>query len=258
MISSKIGQGARDRNADDLDLDKMFSFTELQSLHRLGSRIQEAINILGQNKRLIKDMKQYLQGLIASKEFSEFVDLEAHVEDVSGVFRRVDKVIRDMENYQVRLKHLLQELEKTTAAFNDTMQYRNMRLGEFLSKQGQMLAMQAKISTDSMNMISLKSRREAVSMHVITIWTLVFLPGTFVATFFSSGILDFTTVSNFGEWTISWVGLELFFIICCPIMLLTLAGWAYFWYQARETKASDNYQFSDVEKGNPAPKIESE
>lgn len=56
-----------------------------------------------------------------------------------------------------------------------------MRMGEFFSKQGQMLAMQARISTDSMHIMSLKSRREAVSMHVITIWTLIFLPGTFVA-----------------------------------------------------------------------------
>lgn len=67
------------------------------------------------------------------------------------------------------------------AQFNDILQYRNMRLGEFFSKQGQMLAMQAKISTDSMHVMSIKSRREAVSMHVITIWTLIFLPGTFVA-----------------------------------------------------------------------------
>lgn len=56
-----------------------------------------------------------------------------------------------------------------------------MRLGEFFSKQSQMLAMQNKISTDSMHVMSIKSRREAVSMHVITIWTLIFLPGTFVA-----------------------------------------------------------------------------
>lgn len=56
-----------------------------------------------------------------------------------------------------------------------------MRLAEFFSKQGQILAMQAKISTDSMHVMSIKSRREAVSMHVITIWTLIFLPGTFVA-----------------------------------------------------------------------------
>lgn len=40
--------------------------------------------------------------------------------------------------------------------------------------QGQLLAMHA-------NDMSTKSRREGVSMHVITIWTLIFLPGTFVA-----------------------------------------------------------------------------
>lgn len=70
-------------------------------------------------------------------------------------------------------------------------------------------------------------------------------------TFFSSGILDFTTVKGkFGNWSTSWVGLELFFLICCPIMLLTLAGWAFFWFQsARESKSLGDFHLSDAEKG---------
>lgn len=71
-----------------------------------------------------------------------------------------------------------------------------MRLGEFFSKQGQMLAMQAKISTDSMHVMSIKSRREAVSMHVITIWTLIFLPGTFVAVSNASKDMQKITLTN--------------------------------------------------------------
>ncbi|KAI3394706.1 hypothetical protein diail_2291 [Diaporthe ilicicola] len=139
-----------------------------------------------------------------SHSFSSFVDLQAYADDVAGFFRGIDKVLRETEGHQARLQSMLQDLEKNTALFNDILQYRNMRLGEFFSKQGQMLAMQAKISTDSMHVMTIKTRREAVSMHVITIWTLIFLPGTFVATFFSSGILNFgdgeVSSLKFGEW----------------------------------------------------------
>lgn len=238
-----------DGKIQDLDLDELFSFDQLQSLHGLGTRIQEAINILAQNKRLLEEVKQYFKCLIESQNFLSFVDLKAYTEDVAIFFRGVNKIIREMDNHQARLQDMLHDLEKNTTLFNDILQYRNMRLGEFFSKQGQMLAMQAKISTDSMHVMSIKSRREAVSMHVITIWTLIFLPGTFVATFFSSGILKFDEVHKFGEWGTSWVGLGLFFLIACPIMLMTLAGWGYFYYHARGDKLSENDGgFTNIEK----------
>lgn len=206
---------ATDEKMQDLDLDELFSFDQLQSLHRLGARIQEAINILAENKKLLEEVKQYFQSLIESQNFLSFVDLEAYTEDVAVFFRGVDKIIREMDSHQARLKDMLHDLEKNTTLvsilrflqvlgesepnepqFNDILQYRNMRLGEFFSKQGQMLAMQAKISTDSMHVMSLKSRREAVSMHVITIWTLIFLPGTFVAVRYISVICQQNVQTN--------------------------------------------------------------
>lgn len=114
--SSEIKVPGRSENTENLDLDQMFSFDQLQSLHRLGGRIQQAINILSQNTRLLKDMKQYFQMLVASREFAEFVDLQAYSQDLSLVYRRIDKINRDMQNYQDRLKQLLCELEKTTAS----------------------------------------------------------------------------------------------------------------------------------------------
>lgn len=32
-------------------------------------------------------------------------------------------------------------------------------------------------------------------------------------------------------------------------MLVTLAGWGYFWYQARESKFANSYELPDLEKG---------
>lgn len=54
------------------------------------------------------------------------------------------------------------------------MQYRSMRTGEFLAKQGL-------VSTLRAEEMATKARGETASMHAITVWTLIFLPGTFVA-----------------------------------------------------------------------------
>lgn len=68
-------------------------------------------------------------------------------------------------------------------------------------------------------------------------------------TFFSSGILKFDEVVKFGDWGTSLVGLELFFLIAVPIMLMTLAGWGYFYWQARGSKpAEDQTSSTDIEK----------
>ncbi|KAG6359692.1 hypothetical protein INS49_010744 [Diaporthe citri] len=161
----------------DLVLDEIFSFDQLQSLHYLGGRLQEAINILAQNKKVLEELKQYFQDIIESKDFLSFVNLQDCLEDVAGFFRGIDKITREMDGHQARLQATLHDLEKNIVFFNAILEYRNTRLGEL----GQELAMQAKVSTDSMHVMTIKARREAVSMHIITIWTLVFLPGTFVA-----------------------------------------------------------------------------
>lgn len=107
---------------------------------------------------------------------------------------------------------------------------------------------------------------KTVSMHVITIFTLIFLPGTFVAvcsiksvvmqlcqsillmtwwlqTMFSSGIITFGNEGssgfgpNLGDWEVRVAGLKLFFLICAPLLALTLSIWAlsYTWQRRKAT-----------------------
>lgn len=104
-----------DGQVQDYDLDEMFSFDQLQSLHRLGGRIQAAINILAQNKKLLEEVKRYFHNLIESENFLSLVDLKGQTEDVAGFFRGIDKIIREMDSHQARLQDILHELEKNTA-----------------------------------------------------------------------------------------------------------------------------------------------
>lgn len=58
--------------------------------------------------------------------------------------------------------------------FQAILQYRNIRTGEYFAQS-------AHDSAKVMEMIAVKTKQETVSMHSITILTLVFLPGTFLA-----------------------------------------------------------------------------
>lgn len=106
-----------------------------------------------------------------------------------------------------------------------------------------------------MHKIAVKTEQETVSMHVITVFTLIFLPGTFLAvrylcqqqqlssanvltlpqhqTFFSSGILNWDN-SNPSSYDVRGGAMKLFFYICVPMMLLIILGWFLLYRSAQE------------------------
>lgn len=112
-----------DRQDQDWDLEEMFSFDKVQSLHNLGGRIQEAINILAQNKRLLEEVKRYFQNLIDSPSFLSFVDLQAHTEEVTTFFWGIDKIVGELEGHQSRLQDMLRDVEKNTALVSNFISF---------------------------------------------------------------------------------------------------------------------------------------
>lgn len=114
-----------------------------------------------------------------------------------------------------------------------------------------------------MHTIAEKTEQETVSMHVITIFTLIFLPGTFLAvrfavpnllsrlpnilipwqTFFSSGVLHWDDDGTLGsDWVIRADALKLFLYICFPMMVIILAGWLamYLMVQRKRHRGKDD------------------
>jgi hypothetical protein len=133
-----------------------------------------------------------------------------------------------------------------------------MEIGEFFSKQADMSAANMEQWTVKMHNIAARTEQETVAMGIITFFTLVFLPGTFVAvsiftvlsyatsstslsciptlltecchhqTFFSSGIVSFdhsAEGSEMGDWEFRWPALQLFLVMSLPLMGLTMVTW---------------------------------
>ena len=128
--------------------------------------------------------------------------------------------------------------------------------------------------TDGMHKIAAKTERETSSMHVITLVTLVFLPGTFVAvrfgllsdfsedltadqTFLGSGLFQWEqdTLLDFPHWRPGFFAL--FAKICFPLMGATILIWliSYFWvsWRRHQRVAKDVEQQVQVNDSNVDP-----
>ncbi|EHL03833.1 hypothetical protein M7I_0023 [Glarea lozoyensis 74030] len=91
--------------------------------------------------------------------------------------------------------------------------------------------------TESMHQIAIKTKKETVSMRIITLVTLFFLPGTFISTIMSTDIVQYKISDNGKSQEIFQLGaLQLYLAITLPLMFITFASWygVYYWVDWKE------------------------
>ncbi|ORY67739.1 uncharacterized protein BCR38DRAFT_407683 [Pseudomassariella vexata] len=107
---------------DDLDLDEIFSFDQLQSLHRLAAELETASLVVNQNKRVMEEMLERFIALRGSPDLVRCLPVDKI--NFEGFFRRTQRCLRELENQQARLTTLQAGLEKDLSLFNGVLQYK--------------------------------------------------------------------------------------------------------------------------------------
>ena len=159
----------------DLDFNQLYNFEELQKLGQLKDTMQQHHLVMGQNVNIMKEVMARYTTLFASADFRAHITPTAKCQSgLDSFMSRTRQLTRDMENLCLRLQSLISILESTEAQFHGILQYRNIRTGEYFAQS-------AHDSAKVMERMAVKTKQETVSMHSITILTLVFLPGTFLA-----------------------------------------------------------------------------
>lgn len=113
-----------------------------------------------------------------------------------------------------------------------------MRTSVVFAKKAHISAKNMETLTNSMHEIAQKTKQETVSMRIITLVTLFFLPGTFIGVSYSLALfsaspdtclqtLMSTDIIKFeaGVQKFQWRGLRLYLLICLPLMLVTFLAW---------------------------------
>lgn len=257
-----------------LDMMKIFSFSEFQKLNDVASKLKEAKLAMALNVGVLRDLRGYYQAHYDSSTLpSEITDVCSSTGSFEQFMQRTKSLEKGLESECMRAEALValvqdgitlvrkvahQPTSISTGVTNNHLQYNSILQsyntevsrvfalsGHETSQRMEDSAMRMEAVTDSMYDIARQTARDSASMHVITFFTLVFLPGTFLGvrlmmasylksptgsltsdqTFFSTPILSTPEAANPQSWNVNNGLLSLFFEICIPMMFVTVIAW---------------------------------
>lgn len=172
------------------DESRDFSFGRLRRVHEFAEKANEAALVLKQNIRVLDQLRRYYIAVSRRRGFPK--DLAKSCKDAIGDFElRIEGLENDMQTQILRLETLLRLLEDRKTLVNHIIEvkqsaklkkdqlhsildYQNTQANRYSTKSMSTM-------TEDMNDIARKTKIETVSMKVITLVTLFFLPGTFIS-----------------------------------------------------------------------------
>ncbi|KAI5464962.1 hypothetical protein BGZ63DRAFT_421949 [Mariannaea sp. PMI_226] len=242
--ATMLGRSRNDR--DFQDDQEMFTFGDMQKLHHFGEQMQEMRLVIQLDVQALRDINETYRDLVERHELKQ--DLQhkglAHVLIFS---RKITRLVKSLEARLTQLETMITWISDGKALFDNVLHLRSVHasvtFAESAHRQGR-----------KMERIANQAEQEAGSMHIITFVTLAFLPGTFVATFFQSGLVSLPDGEHqldggaSKKVQLNEEAFKMFCKICFPLMALTFLFWfiAYYCLKARRSRRR---QQEDEEEG---------
>lgn len=170
----------------------------LQTAQRYQEKISHASMVIEANIEIMTSLRTFYAGLAKNKDFDMKVQC---AEAISMFVQQINDMIHAFQGQKRRAKLLMDITENRKILLLQKLQGR---------------------ATKKMEDLTTMSYREAIVMKIITAGTFVFLPATFVSTFFSTDVVKFQNTPN-GKTSYSSIALERWIEIAIPLTLLTLA-----------------------------------
>ncbi|KAK3942689.1 hypothetical protein QBC46DRAFT_283190, partial [Diplogelasinospora grovesii] len=237
----KQGQGlvAESEDNDPFEVLREFSLERLQNLNSIGAALHTASLVIKLNTHVLMDQLEYYESLWEEAEFPRDIKSNCRVH-LSQFSQQVRTIVRSLEMERARIETLMLLLHDGRALFDKFLEFRSIEQSKLFTANAHQNAqrmeeftvdmhnstLNVEAMTKSMHKIAEKTERETASMHTITVVTLIFLPGTFVATFFGSGLFQWdqnNPVTSTPIWKPGFF--VLFSAICFPMMGVIILLW---------------------------------
>ncbi|KAL8811715.1 MAG: hypothetical protein Q9200_001578 [Gallowayella weberi] len=207
---------------------RAYSLTDLQNLQHYQDKINETIMVLEGNNEVLSSLGGFYRALLGN---SAFLVRDACHEDISSFAKQVDEMIHDSSTQISRAKLLVRITSDRKDLVSQHLQSQTTQKMEDL--------------TESMHKIGVASQKEAIIMRIITAVTLIYLPGTFVSTLFSTDVVRF----HDGKEAFSKMALHRWLEVTFPLTTVTLfVAFLVFEFADKKRRIALSV-FQDVEPG---------
>jgi hypothetical protein len=157
-----------------------FSLHDLQDVQSTEDKINEAIQVLSSNANILGGLKEFYESTMENPDLPQEI-ATACGRDVAKFSKRVTSVINDLHMHKSQAETLLRLLADRKMLLYGILDYRAVEANLLLAKRAQVSAERMEEMTKEMSHIAQKTKQETVSMKIITLVTLFFLPGTFLS-----------------------------------------------------------------------------
>ncbi|KAL9122285.1 MAG: hypothetical protein Q9187_001162 [Circinaria calcarea] len=231
-------------------------FSDLQRMQFIKEKAEKTVLVLKVNMSVLSELRHHYLSIIRSESCPDRIRTQCQ-KDVARFGIRVTSVGNDMRMQQWRLETLLSLIADRNALLHGILQHRNTEANKELAEKSQQSADNIETMTEDMqnltkemHTIAQKTKQETISMKIITLVTLFFLPGTFISTLMSTDIIRFAIDASTGitTKTVSIGALQLYSAISIPLTLTTFAaGYGlYRWVKRTGKPRGDNTTFNSV------------
>ncbi|KAF2865937.1 hypothetical protein BDV95DRAFT_242928 [Massariosphaeria phaeospora] len=198
-----------------------FKFSDLQRIQYIEEKAQEVSLVLRLNMEILEELRLHYAYIADHPDLPPEIKANCRFE-ITKFDKYVKGVEKDLRMQHTRTDTLLRLLAERQTFLYGILQYQSMQASEVFAKKSQESASKMEVLTNDMHDIAQKTKQETVSMRIITLVTLLYLPGTFISTFMSTDIVKFPTNE---EQHFQSKGLRIYLAICIPLMIITFLAW---------------------------------
>ncbi|KAF4994056.1 hypothetical protein FDECE_13243 [Fusarium decemcellulare] len=211
--------GDFNKQLDNLMILDTFSFKEMQQLHYFAELLEKYRLVMELNRQTLRDIAEHYQPLPDRDGFPSEIK-KGCKQELQLFTARVERIRKNLEIRITQVNSLIAWLQDGKALFDGILQYRSVQVGRIFTESSY-------LQSEKMEQIAYKTEKETISMHIITCVTLAFLPGTFVAAFFQSGLIEINKNATGLANAVAFhpTAFKLFATICFPLMLFTFILW---------------------------------
>ncbi|RDW75413.1 hypothetical protein BP6252_06555 [Coleophoma cylindrospora] len=215
-----------------------FNFENLQEVQNYEEKANQVILVLESNINIVMQIKAFYVMIVELPEFPPNLKDECKTE-MAEFIRTIDSVVNDLKMQMARAKMLRAQIADRKSLFNGILNYQNMEASKSFAEEARLSTNRMEGMTKEMQILAQKTKQETVSMRVITLVTLFFLPGTFISTIMSTDIIKYQADSN-GTMVENYSprALLLYLEITLPLMAVTFIAWflVYKWVNRAQDK----------------------
>ncbi|KAL8938634.1 MAG: hypothetical protein Q9211_003118 [Gyalolechia sp. 1 TL-2023] len=209
-----------------------FGFRHLQDIQHLEENINETVLVLKINLSVCEQISSFYRSLLKNEELPA-ATINHCQDDIFRFERRVEALRSQMSAQILRSETLLRLTAERKTLLYGLLEFQNTKFNKVIASASKKSTQKMEFMTNEMSEIARKTKTETVSMKIITLVTLFFLPGTFIATLMSTDIVHWANNKRRYESG----ALQAYLAICLPFMVITFIVWAVFqWREKRKER----------------------